>query len=249
MAPPIGWQRWRTTTQRFDDPDPLPSCAWSSTSTGRSSICAIRSRMSCAPTIVPEGPSTSTSGGIGHHRVRERCQRPAGVARGPGRRSARTPPPSTWSTSGTAHRSSRRTVRTRASSAHPAGSMIQPGTVVAINTGRPESMRGETLESLNALGASHRVRFDPGLLFMRNPDVSVRAGKNRGAPPAADRASTSSPSSKRTRQPARDGRRRSGERCHLAARRDDLRVAAPAVLASGRRERIRTERARVRAGS
>ncbi len=54
---------------------------------------------------------------------------------------------------------------------------IQPGTVVAINTGRPESMRGETLESLNALGASHRARFDPGLLFMRNPDVSVRAGK------------------------------------------------------------------------
>jgi phosphoglycolate phosphatase-like HAD superfamily hydrolase len=54
---------------------------------------------------------------------------------------------------------------------------IQPGAVVAINTGRPEAMRSGTLESLNALGAPHRVRFDPELLFMRDPAASVPAGK------------------------------------------------------------------------
>jgi hypothetical protein len=54
---------------------------------------------------------------------------------------------------------------------------IQPGTVVAINTGRPEAMRTETLESLNGLGGSHRVRFDPELLFMRDPALPVTIGK------------------------------------------------------------------------
>jgi hypothetical protein len=36
---------------------------------------------------------------------------------------------------------------------------IQPGTHVALNTGRPESMRRVTLDALNAVAASSRVRF------------------------------------------------------------------------------------------
>jgi phosphoglycolate phosphatase-like HAD superfamily hydrolase len=43
---------------------------------------------------------------------------------------------------------------------------LQPRTHVALNTGRPESMRRLTLASLNALGRVHRVAFDPELLFM-----------------------------------------------------------------------------------
>lgn len=45
---------------------------------------------------------------------------------------------------------------------------IQPNTVVGLNTGRPESLRAETLRSLNALGKEHRVDFRSDLLFM-NP--------------------------------------------------------------------------------
>jgi len=43
---------------------------------------------------------------------------------------------------------------------------LRPGMRVAINTGRPESMREATLRSLNALGSLHRVTFDDDLLFM-----------------------------------------------------------------------------------
>ncbi len=45
---------------------------------------------------------------------------------------------------------------------------IQPRTRVALNTGRPESMRRITLDSLNAVGDAARVRFEPELLFMRS---------------------------------------------------------------------------------
>jgi hypothetical protein len=45
---------------------------------------------------------------------------------------------------------------------------IQPNTFVGLNTGRPESLREETLRSLNALGKEHRVDFRSDLLFM-NP--------------------------------------------------------------------------------
>ncbi|HEX5033007.1 MAG TPA: HAD hydrolase-like protein [bacterium] len=45
---------------------------------------------------------------------------------------------------------------------------IQPNTFVGLNTGRPESLREETLRSLNALGREHRVDFRSDLLFM-NP--------------------------------------------------------------------------------
>jgi phosphoglycolate phosphatase-like HAD superfamily hydrolase len=50
---------------------------------------------------------------------------------------------------------------------------IQPGTRVALNTGRPESMRRITLDSLNAVGGSARVRFEPELLFMRSEGTSA----------------------------------------------------------------------------
>jgi hypothetical protein len=44
----------------------------------------------------------------------------------------------------------------------------QPKTVVGINTGRPESIRDDTLHSLNSAGKSHNVVFTHDLLFM-NP--------------------------------------------------------------------------------
>ena len=44
---------------------------------------------------------------------------------------------------------------------------IQPGTHVALNTGRLEEMRRITLDSLNTVGTQARVSFEPELLFMR----------------------------------------------------------------------------------
>jgi phosphoglycolate phosphatase-like HAD superfamily hydrolase len=45
---------------------------------------------------------------------------------------------------------------------------IQPDTSVALNTGRPEYLRAQTLHSLNALGEEYRVEFSSELLHM-NP--------------------------------------------------------------------------------
>lgn len=45
---------------------------------------------------------------------------------------------------------------------------LQPNTVVALNTGRPEALRLLTIESLNEAAKSYRVSFDPELLRM-NP--------------------------------------------------------------------------------
>lgn len=45
---------------------------------------------------------------------------------------------------------------------------IQENTFVALNTGRPEEIRVQTIHSLNALGREYRVRFDSELLHM-NP--------------------------------------------------------------------------------
>ena len=45
---------------------------------------------------------------------------------------------------------------------------IQPDTYVGLNSGRPETLRAETLRSLNALGAEYRVEFTSDLLRM-NP--------------------------------------------------------------------------------
>jgi hypothetical protein len=59
---------------------------------------------------------------------------------------------------------------------------LQPRTRVALNTGRSESMRALTLASLNALGALHRVTFEPDLLFMNQTgaDDDVASGKIEG---------------------------------------------------------------------
>ncbi len=59
---------------------------------------------------------------------------------------------------------------------------LQPRTHVALNTGRAESMREVTLASLNALGALHRVAFQPELLFMNRagPDDDVAPAKIEG---------------------------------------------------------------------
>jgi phosphoglycolate phosphatase-like HAD superfamily hydrolase len=54
---------------------------------------------------------------------------------------------------------------------------IQPGTHVALNTGRSERLRVQTLESLNALASAFRVRFDPDLLCMRPGDQAVPTAK------------------------------------------------------------------------
>ena len=45
----------------------------------------------------------------------------------------------------------------------------QPDTCVGLNTGRPESLRFNTLTSLNSLAKGHQVRFRDELLFMK-PD-------------------------------------------------------------------------------
>ena len=59
---------------------------------------------------------------------------------------------------------------------------LQPRIHVALNTGRAESMRELTLGSLNELGALHRVRFEPELLFMNRSgaDDDVTTSKVEG---------------------------------------------------------------------
>jgi hypothetical protein len=43
---------------------------------------------------------------------------------------------------------------------------IQPSTYVALNTGRPECLRDDTLRSINKIGEQHKVRFTNDFLFM-----------------------------------------------------------------------------------
>ncbi|MHC4103066.1 MAG: HAD family hydrolase, partial [Planctomycetota bacterium] len=50
---------------------------------------------------------------------------------------------------------------------------IQPRTHVGLNTGRPETLRAETLASLNELGHEYRVQFESDLLHM-NADPKQR---------------------------------------------------------------------------
>ncbi len=59
---------------------------------------------------------------------------------------------------------------------------IQPNTYVGLNTGRPESIRAETLRSLNELGKEYKVKFSDELLYM-NPygwGVKVKESKVAG---------------------------------------------------------------------
>ena len=46
---------------------------------------------------------------------------------------------------------------------------MQPNTYVGLNTGRPESMRTDTLRSLNRIGEEYKVEFSNSLLYMMNP--------------------------------------------------------------------------------
>jgi len=59
---------------------------------------------------------------------------------------------------------------------------LQPRTFIGLNTGRPEVIRRDTLDSLNALGREHRVVFEDELLHM-NPgtwEEGVQDVKARG---------------------------------------------------------------------
>ncbi len=59
---------------------------------------------------------------------------------------------------------------------------MQPNTYVGLNTGRPESLRIDTLHSLNELGQEYRVRFAPSVLHMSSQDwgQGVREAKVAG---------------------------------------------------------------------
>lgn len=50
---------------------------------------------------------------------------------------------------------------------------LQPSTFVGLNTGRPESLRFNTLQSLNKLGTGHRVVFRDDLLYMKRPEGGI----------------------------------------------------------------------------
>ena len=64
---------------------------------------------------------------------------------------------------------------------------LQPRTHVALNTGRPEHLRGDTLESLNTVGAAFRVRFAPSLLLMAKEGEPIPDSKVAGLSTLRDR--------------------------------------------------------------
>jgi len=57
---------------------------------------------------------------------------------------------------------------------------LQPRTHVALNTGRPERLREDTLESLNTVAAAFRVRFPVSLLLMAREAAPVPDSKVAG---------------------------------------------------------------------
>ena len=58
---------------------------------------------------------------------------------------------------------------------------LQPNTAVGLNTARPESLRHDTLESLNELGREFRARFESPLLQMNPGDGNRGAGEAKVA--------------------------------------------------------------------
>jgi hypothetical protein len=64
---------------------------------------------------------------------------------------------------------------------------LQPRTSVALNTGRRERLREDTLESLNTVGAAFRVSFPSSLLLMAQQGVPVPDGKVAGLGTLRDR--------------------------------------------------------------
>jgi len=59
---------------------------------------------------------------------------------------------------------------------------MQPKTVVALNTGRPETLREDTLKSLNTLASEFLVEFKSDLLYMNpsNWEADITQSKARG---------------------------------------------------------------------
>ena len=57
--------------------------------------------------------------------------------------------------------------------------VLQPRTHVVLNTGRPQRLRADTLESLNTVGAAYRVRFRTDDLLMADPNIDVPTAKVR----------------------------------------------------------------------
>ena len=58
---------------------------------------------------------------------------------------------------------------------------LQPRTFVGLNTGRPESLREDTLRSLNELGTEHGVRFSEALIRMNPSAWEQEVGKAKVA--------------------------------------------------------------------
>ena len=58
---------------------------------------------------------------------------------------------------------------------------LQPRTFVGLNTGRPESLRQDTLRSLNTLGREHRVRFSEDNIHMNPSGWEQDVGKAKVA--------------------------------------------------------------------
>jgi len=58
---------------------------------------------------------------------------------------------------------------------------LQPNTLVGLNTGRPESIRTDTLRSLNELGKEYKVQFADELLHMNSSDWEQEVGNAKVA--------------------------------------------------------------------
>ena len=58
---------------------------------------------------------------------------------------------------------------------------LQPNTFVGLNTGRPESIRTDTLRSLNELGKEYKVQFADELLHMNSSDWEQEVGNAKVA--------------------------------------------------------------------
>jgi hypothetical protein len=58
---------------------------------------------------------------------------------------------------------------------------LQPNTFVGLNTGRPESIRTDTLRSLNELGKEYKVQFAEELLHMNSSDWEQEVGNAKVA--------------------------------------------------------------------
>jgi hypothetical protein len=56
---------------------------------------------------------------------------------------------------------------------------LQPGTRIGLNSGRPESLREDTLKSLNTLGREYRVEFPSELLYLNPGDFEENVANSK----------------------------------------------------------------------